>query len=210
MMGNHNDSQPVNALQKGLTMGPQAENDDLQNPDKVGEPEVYDSKSVASNNANATPLHFNLRDSGDIVKVSASGNTKQVTRQSMIGSEEGWSTVQVGNNLFQAQDATKNCRWVNHSGVARQSVAMNGARSQFAMCKLDFGHVFALGGDAVGSCERFDVVNNIWEALPSMSVARGAAGACAMNGIVYVFCGITSSQTPLNSVEYMINAGGPL
>lgn len=208
MLGNHNDSQPVNALHKGLTMGPQPEKEENENPVAVSD--ILSSRSVVSNNANATPLHFNLRDSGDIVKVSASGNTKQVTRQSMIGSEEGWSTVQVGNNLFQAQDATKNCRWVNHSGTARQSVAMNGARSQFAMCKLDDSHVFALGGDAVGSCERFDVVNNIWEAMPSMNVARGAAGACAMNGTVYVFCGITSNQTPLNSVEYMINARGPL
>jgi len=41
-----------------------------------------------------------------------------------------------------------------------------------------------------------------------MNVARGAAGACAMNGTLYVFCGITSDQTPLNSVEKMVNAGG--
>ena len=76
-----------------------------------------------------------MRDSADVIKVSGSGKNKQITRQSIESQEVGWQTVQVGNELFQAQENSKNCRWVTLSGTTRAEKPMLAEHLGFAITK---------------------------------------------------------------------------
>ena len=78
----------------------------------------------------------------------------------------------------------------------------------FALCKLDNSHVFVCGGQNNQNAQRFNVEAKLWEAMPPMNEPRQDASACAVNGTVYVFCGM-KGEDPLSSVEKMVNAGGP-
>lgn len=192
----HHDAQKVEQLKKMQTFGP------------VGEPEDQAAQNSGSNLATGQAQHFALRDSADVVKISGTGTSKQITRQAMQSSEAGWTTIQVGNELFQAQDNTKSCRWVNLSGNSREERPMITEHAGFAMCKLNDSHVFIVGGENSKFAERFNVQDKLWEAMPEMNQPRLQPGACTLNGALYVFCGQHGEEV-LSSVEKLVNCGGP-
>ena len=79
-----------------------------------------------------------------------------------------------------------------------------------AICKLNNSHIFVCGGQNNKAAQRFNVQEKLWESLPDMNEPRSEAGAVAVNGSLYVFCGFNIAEdTPLSSVEKMVNAGGP-
>ena len=175
----------------------------------VGEPGDGPQQSAASTTiASGQPVYFNMRDSADVIKVSGSGKNKQITRQSMESTEPGWQTVQVGNELFQAQENTKSCRWVSLSGAARPEKPTITEHLGFAMAKHEGEFIFICGGQGNKFAERFNVQSKIWEAMPELNEPRCYAGACVLNSNLYVFCGMNGEDL-YSSIEVMTNACGP-
>jgi len=62
--------------------------------------------------------------------------------------------------------------------------------------------VFVAGGwndsGVLSSVERFNLQTKNWEQMPQLTNARQSAGACALNGSVYVFCGAAANYSILN------------
>ena len=119
---------------------------------------------------------------------------------------------QIGNELFQVEEGTKNCLWVNLSGVTRQENPMIVEATDFALCKMNESHVFVCGGQNSKVAQRFSVREKLWEALPELNVPRAKASAVAINGSVYVICGMVmqgGEEDPYGSIEKLVNACGP-
>ena len=75
---------------------------------------------------------------------------------------------------------------------------MTSYRSDFALCSMpEENFVFIIGGrnesGILNSVDRFNIQAKKWELMPQMNLARQGAGSCAMNGEVYVFCGLTNN-----------------
>lgn len=80
---------------------------------------------------------------------------------------------------------------------------MSVARNEFSMCSMpDEKFVFVAGGwndsGVLSSAERFNLQTKKWENMPKLAISRQSAGACALNGSVYVFCGAAANYNILN------------
>ena len=201
LAANHHDAQKIEQLRKMQTFGPIGEPGD-------GGPQQQ--AASASANANGEPLHFTMLYSGECVKVTgAADGSKEAARVPGLPASNGWVGVQVGNELFQVEDGSNRCRWVALSGGAvREEKPLISEDTYFTLCKLDNSHVFVCGGMSSKSAQRFNLQTKLWEAMPQMNEPRANAGSVALNGTVYVFCG-QKGEDSLNSVEKMVNAGGP-
>lgn len=88
--------------------------------------------------------------------------------------------------------------------------------SQLAFANGYLYHLGGFNGTNVFNTTHFSVINNggggftnTWATTTSLGTARSLHGAVAHNGRIYVFGGINSAATPLNTVEYAtINANG--
>jgi N-acetylneuraminic acid mutarotase len=81
------------------------------------------------------------------------------------------------------------------SGAWREAAPMTMARSEFVLCTLSDGELYAIGGlttDDVrlASVERYDASLDIWSAAPSLPRPRRTHCACTMGNAMYVMGGI--------------------
>jgi len=60
------------------------------------------------------------------------------------------------------------------------------------------------------SSSRYSIEANTWEELPNMNVHREGHASCFVAGGLYVFCGINANKDPINSIELLEDASGPL
>ena len=69
----------------------------------VGEPgDGPQQAATSSANANGEPVHFTMRTTGEVVKVTSDGTgNKSAAKVGGMPAEAGWQSVQVGNELFQ-------------------------------------------------------------------------------------------------------------
>ena len=71
-------------------------------------------------------------------------------------------------------------------------------RRFFGMCQLD-DHLYACGGfdgsHQLASVERYNLTTGSWEQVASLTMARSAAQAAALNGKVYVIGGYNGTDT---------------
>ena len=84
-----------------------------------------------------------------------------------------------------------------------------------SLCIYNERYVFSIGGlqkgvfsnAATKHIERHDLAQNIWEAMPSMNMARYRASSCVLNHKLYVFCGLGDYSAFINTVEILDLSG---
>src|SRR5262249_50879143 len=85
-----------------------------------------------------------------------------------------------------------------------QSLAYARTVQSPAMAAID-GKVYLVGGLEGGlvntRADVYDPRSNVWSGLPPMKVARYAATAVGLNGLLYVIGGYTANAAPVPSVE---------
>lgn len=95
---------------------------------------------------------------------------------------------------------------------------MDSDRKLFAMANVENKCIIVSGGiksdgfsaKALELVERYNIVTDSWETLPSLKRARQAHASVSLGDTVYVFCGANSDSEPMCSVEYLLNASGPI
>ena len=77
-----------------------------------------------------------------------------------------------------------------------------------ALVKATSNVVFAIGGMQNGSCINlpdvscYSIESDIWYVgNPQLNIGRMCASACALKGMIYVFCGKNYKNPHLNSIE---------
>ena len=180
-------------------------------------------KSVTSSfAATGQNLYFASNDAErTIVEVSgATGKERQFkTNLTQPGTSSEWVTVQVGQDLFQAR--AQDSRWIRQASKFQKSERaepMDSDRKLFAMANVENKCIIVSGGiksdgfsaKALELVERYNIVTDSWETLPSLKRARQAHASVSLGDTVYVFCGANSDSEPMCSVEYLLNASGPI
>ena len=84
-----------------------------------------------------------------------------------------------------------------------------------SLCLFSERYVFSIGGlqkgvfsnAATKYIERHDLATNMWEAMPSLNMARYRASSCILNQTLYVFVGLGDYGSFINTVEKMDLSG---
>ena len=114
-----------------------------------------------------------------------------------------WFSCQIdGQTILQVKNASKKCRALciasrNEGGAFSEhplSDYPGELRIRPSLSKTREKHAFIIGGKScfnanLSSCLRLDLAANEWETMPSLQVARSAAGSCSLKGFLYTFCG---------------------
>ena len=84
---------------------------------------------------------------------------------------------------------------------------MFGGRFLHSLCSSQKDSIYATGGVQGGSCldtvSRYDILNDTWSPVAKLNVARQGHASCATAETVYVFCGFSSDETQLASIELL-------
>jgi N-acetylneuraminic acid mutarotase len=85
------------------------------------------------------------------------------------------------------------------SGAWRQTAPMAMARSEFGLCNMSDGCLYATGGvgiqnETFASVERYDPGLDTWNAVPSLPQPRWAHCACVVGDAMYVLGGVEEDE----------------
>ena len=77
--------------------------------------------------------------------------------------------------------------------TVKASIAVR--RTSHSACLINKRYILASGSigskysSVSGTCERYDIINDVWEVMPSLNICRGHHASCAIGFKVYAIGG---------------------